>query len=176
MIHLILAVAIAAGSSSAATTAPKAPPSCNADPGFHALDFWLGTWRVSAGGRFDGTDVVTKILGGCAVTEDWTDTTGHKGKSLFYYDSFAKVWEQVWVTDQATSRGGLKIKRLIATYADRGTRFQGILPGPPGSKTVLDRTTLRPQTDGTVRQVIEISVDGGQTWIVTYDAIYRRTT
>jgi hypothetical protein len=169
MLHLILAAAIA-------TATPSPPPACDADTGFHTLDFWLGTWRVTAGGKYDGTDVVTKILDGCAVTEDWTDSTGHKGKSLFYYDSFAKVWTQVWVTDQATARGGLKIKRLIATYADRGTRFQGLLPGPPGAKTVLDRTTLQPEADGTVHQVIEISVDGGTTWIVTYDAIYRRST
>jgi len=168
MLHLILAAAIA-------TAAPKPPPACDADTGFHALDFWLGTWRVTADGKYDGTDVVAKVLDGCAVTEDWTDATGHKGKSLFYYDPFAKVWTQVWVTDQATARGGLKIKRLIVTYADRGTRFQGLLPGPPGSKTVLDRTTLRPNADGTVHQVIEISVDGGTTWVVTYDAIYHRS-
>jgi hypothetical protein len=151
-------------------------PTCNDDAGFRALDFWVGTWRVTVDGQYDGTDVVTKILSGCAVTEDWRDAGGGRGKSLFYYDPFAKEWTQVWVTDQATARGGLKIKKLIALYADRGTRFQGVLPGLPGSKIVLDRTTLRPLSDKTVHQVIEISIDGGTTWRKTYDAIYRRTT
>jgi hypothetical protein len=160
-----------------ATASPApVPPPCNAESGFHALDFWIGTWRVTVGGRYDGTDVVTKILDGCAVTEDWRDVGGGRGKSLFYYDPFAKDWTQVWVTDQATGRGGLKVKRLIAVYPDRGTRFQGVLPGPPGSRIVLDRTTLRPLPDKTVHQVIEISLDGGTTWKQTYDAIYKRTT
>ena len=152
------------------------PASCASQSGFHVLDFWLGTWRVTAAGKYDGTDTIQKILSGCAVTEDWRAADGSAGKSLFYFDPFSKEWTQVWVTDQATVRGGLKIKHLIATYKDGGTRFQGTLPGPPGSKIVLDRTTLTPLRDGTVRQVIEISLDGGTTWIVEYDAIYAKTS
>lgn len=154
--------------------APTPSPSCDADPGFHTLDFWVGTWRVTVNGKYDGTDVVTKILDGCAVTEDWRDAGGGKGKSLFYYDPFEKTWSQVWVTDEATIRGGLKMKRLVAIYPDKGTRFQGVLPGPPGSKIVLDRTTLTPLDRNTVRQVIEISLDGGSTWRKAYDARYTR--
>jgi len=129
---------------------------------------------VTVDGRYDGTDVVTKILDGCAVTEDWRDAGGGRGKSLFYYEPFEKTWSQIWVTDQATLRGGLKMKRLIAIYADGGTRFQGMLPGPPGSKIVLDRTTLTPLDKNTVHQLIEISLDGGSTWRKAYDARYTR--
>lgn len=158
----------------AAAPAPPRAPSCDSDPGFHTLDFWVGTWRVTVNGKYDGTDVVTKILDGCAVTEDWRDAGGGKGKSLFYYDPFEKTWSQVWVTDEATVRGGLKMKRLVAIYPDKGTRFQGLLPGPPGSKTVLDRTTLTPLGRDVVHQVIEISLDGGSTWRTAYDARYTR--
>ena len=158
------------------TTAPATVQSCVTDAGFHTLDFWLGTWRVSVDGKYDGTDTVTKILNGCAVIEDWRDVGGSRGKSLFYYDPFAKEWTQVWITEEATVRGGLKVKKLIATYPGQGTRFQGMLPGPPGSRTILDRTTLRPESDGTIRQVIEISIDGGTTWRRTYDALYTRVS
>lgn len=160
--------------SAQASPAIATTTSCSEDPGFQELDFWVGTWRVTVGGRYDGTDVVTKILRGCAVTEDWRDAGGGRGKSLFYYDSFEKTWTQVWVTDQATERGGLKVKHLIARYPNGGTRFQGELPGPPGSRTVLDRTTLTPQSKSSIRQVIEISLDGGSSWRTTYDAIYTR--
>ncbi|HET9343999.1 MAG TPA: hypothetical protein VFO25_13910 [Candidatus Eremiobacteraceae bacterium] len=172
----IAVFALAAAQASPAPAQPSAPASatCDKDPGFHTLDFWLGTWRVTVDGRYDGTDVVTKILDGCAVTEDWRDAGGGKGKSLFYYDPFEKTWSQVWVTDEATVRGGLKMKRLIAIYPDKGTRFQGILPGPPGSKIVLDRTTLTPIDNNAVHQIIEISLDGGSTWRTTYDARYTR--
>lgn len=173
-IAVFMLAAAQASPASAASPPPSVPLSCDKDPGFHTLDFWLGTWRVTVGGRYDGTDIVTKILDGCAVTEDWRDAGGGRGKSLFYYDAFEKTWSQVWVTDEATARGGLKLKRLIAVYPDKGTRFQGVLPGPPGSKIVLDRTTLTPLDENTVHQVIEISLDGGSTWRTAYDARYTR--
>jgi hypothetical protein len=44
----------------------------------------------------------------------------------------------------------------------------------PG-QTVLDRTTLTSEGDGVARQHIEISRDGGISWITTFDARYLRT-
>lgn len=177
-----LAPAIAASIAAVAVISPQASPAsaspaattCEEDSGFHTLDFWVGTWRVTVDGRYDGTDIVAKILDGCAVTEDWRDAGGGRGKSLFFYDPFEKTWSQIWVTDEATLRGGLKIKHLVAIYPDGGTRFQGVLPGPPGSKIVLDRTTLTPLDKNTVHQVIERSLDGGSTWRKAYDARYTR--
>jgi len=68
--------------------------------------------------------------------------------------------------------GGVKEKRLIARYPDGSVRFQGEVTTPDG--IVLDRTTLTPREDGTVRQLIETSRDGGATWVVGFDAVYRR--
>jgi hypothetical protein len=150
------------------------PASCSSIPGFHDLDFWLGSWRVTSAGQYAGTDEVSAILDGCAVVEKWTDADGSHGMSLFYYNAFAQSWTQVWVTDLATARGGLKEKFLVAKYPDGGVRFQGALPGAPGSANVLDRTTLTPNKDGSVHQLIEISRDGGSTWSATFDAIYAR--
>jgi hypothetical protein len=151
---------------------PASQAGCGGDPAFHALDFWLGTWRVTAGGAYAGTDTVTAELGGCAVVERWSDADGGSGMSLFAYDAFSGAWTQTWVTDRATRVGGLKFKTLVARYADGGTRFQGTLPAPPGHRPILDRTTLAPQPDGTVRQIIEQSVDGGDTWKTGFDAVY----
>jgi hypothetical protein len=52
-------------------------------------------------------------------------------------------------------------------------RFQGEIPKPDGT-SYLDRTTLSPLSGNRVRQVIEISRDGGKTWQVTFDAEYPR--
>jgi len=117
---------------------------------------------------------VTAELDGCAVTERWTDADGSHGESLFFYDAFAGHWQQIWITDTPTRVGGLKYKTLIATFPDGGVRFQGILPAPPGKAPILDRTTLTPLSGGTVHQVIEISKDGGTTWVDGFDAIYHR--
>jgi hypothetical protein len=155
----------------AALPAPSPAPGCS-NATFRALDFWLGTWTVTVGSQYAGTDVVTRELEGCAVTEKWTDADGSHGQSLFFYDGFAGRWQQIWVTDDSTRVGGLKYKTLVGQYPGGGVRFQGILPSPPGRTPILDRTTLTPLHDGTVHQVIEISKDGGNNWIAGFDAIY----
>jgi hypothetical protein len=68
--------------------------------------------------------------------------------------------------------GGLKVKHLVHTFADGGVQFQGTVT-PMGVPPYLDRTTLRPLPDGTVRQIIDISRDNGRTWEVRFDAVYR---
>ena len=157
-----------------ASPAPPANPSpCDADSTYHVLDFWLGDWTVLADGKEVGTNRVEKILSGCAVRELWRDADGHRGDSLFFVQPVTRRWKQVWVTDQATVPGGLKEKQLVARLPGGGARFQGEIQVPDG-RVVLDRTTLTPASDGRVRQVIEISRDGGSTWATTFDAWYVR--
>jgi hypothetical protein len=141
-------------------------------PEYGLLDFWVGEWNVkSASGERVGTNRIDRILKGCAIQENWTEPSGEEGKSLFYYSPPDGRWKQVWVTDDATALGGLKEKRAIPIEG-RGMRFQGELLGR--GRIILDRTTLTPQADGRVRQVIETSADGGTTWRVQFDAYYER--
>ena len=172
---MILIALLLVANATATPAAPPPPAPCSTIKGFHDLDFWLGSWRVTSAGQFAGNDVVTPILDHCAVTEDWTDADGSRGMSLFYFNTFVQSWTQVWVTNLATARGGFKEKFLIARFPNGGVRFQGPLAGAPGSAIILDRTTLTPVDDGTVHQLIEISRDGGTTWSPTFDAIYSRT-
>jgi hypothetical protein len=155
-----------------AAHAADAPLACTAEPALAQLDFWLGDWQVCVAGERVGRDRVTKVLGGCAVREEWTASDGSRGESLFYYSASDKLWKQVWVTDQALHPGGLKEKHLIARFADGGVRFQGEIALPDGRR-VLDRTTLRPAAAGRVGQRIEISRDGGEHWTPTFEAEYR---
>jgi len=146
---------------------------CEKDPAYHKLDFWLGHWDVvdPQDGTMGGTNFIEKILDGCALIENWheLDPRGADGKSLFYYQRATHQWKQVWVT----AAGPIKEKKLIEEFQDGGVRFQGEIPRPDGS-SYLDRTTLTPLPRDRVRQVIEISRDGGRTWETTFDAEYRR--
>jgi len=151
---------------------PVLSPPCDSVPGYHALDFWLGDWEVSVGTTVVGRDRVERILNGCGVAEHWRSARGDEGYSLFYHDPAAGTWTQVWITGRATMPGGLKVKHLVHTFADGGVRFQGTVT-PMGGPPYLDRTTLRPLPDRTVRQLIEISRDSGRTWEVRFDAVYR---
>jgi hypothetical protein len=158
---------------SAQSADQSADTSCAGNPAYQLLDFWVGKWDVYAGGALDGHDVVTRVLGGCAVMEEWADADGSKGFSLFYYLPSPGEWRQVWVTDHAEQAGGVKEKKLVARLDDGGVRFQGTIVGPRGP--YLDRTTLTPLPSGEVHQVIEFSRDDGASWKVMYDAIYRRS-
>jgi hypothetical protein len=135
----------------------------------HELDFWVGDWEAFAEGKLDGTDRIEKTLNGAAVTEFWRDSNGHDGKSLFYFYRPENRWKQIWVTDT----GGVKEKACIEVFPQGGLLFRGEATLRDGRR-VLDQTRLTPLPDGTVRQVIEQSSDGGESWVVSYNAIYRR--
>lgn len=149
-------------------------PPCRAHPKGGALDFWLGDWRVTSidGKTLFGDNHVTLDLDGCAIHEDWTGATGGRGQSLFFFDAREGQWAQIWVTADTSRPGGLKYKTLVEETADGGVRFEGELTGDKGP--YLDRTTLTPLNGGDVRQLIEISVDGGETWRATFDSRYSR--
>lgn len=167
-----------------APEAPSAPPApnpapdpitCATHPDFRLLDFWIGEWDVYVGEAKVGENRIAKILDGCAITEEWTAGNGGRGHSLFYYHPHEKAWKQVWVTTRALGRGGLKEKTLIERTEGGGVRFQGEML-PVDGKGYLDRTTLTPVGADEVRQLIEISTNGGASWHATFDARYRRKT
>lgn len=151
---------------------PARGQGCAADQAYGILDFWVGEWEVFVGEQRVGSNRIEKILSGCAILEHWSAAGGDEGKSLFYYQPATGEWKQVWVTGAPSRPGGVKEKTLVERLPDGGVRFQGDIP-IAGGGTYLDRTTLLPAGDGTVRQVIERSTDGGETWEVGFDALYR---
>lgn len=174
----VLSLALLLAATPLAAQTGAAPPakkivSCNDDPGFHEMDFWLGEWTVKLGNRVVGSNRIVKMLKGCAIMENWTAADGSEGKSLFYYDSNTQTWKQVWVTESAFAPGGLKEKTLVERLNGGGLRFQGEIARADGA-VYLDRTTLSPNPDGTVRQWIQISTDGGEMWTSVFDATYER--
>jgi hypothetical protein len=172
-LHLISALALLAA---APAFAADEPP-CRAHPKGAALDFWLGDWRVTSvdGKTLFGENHVKLDLDGCAIHEDWTGATGGRGQSLFFFEARSGQWAQIWVTADTSRPGGLKHKKLVEMTDNGGVRFQGEIVGETGAP-YLDRTTLTPLDGGDVRQLIEISVDGGATWRTVFDARYSRMT
>ena len=181
LVAIVFLATLASTAHVAAQQRRQPPPSCEDTPGFHKLDFWVGEWDVFSGADYSqkvGTNRIEKILDGCAVMEHWTDAGGGVGKSLFFYTPATDTWKQVWVTENATRPGGVKEKTMVDIPAaeelpEGATRFQGTITRPNGS-TYLDRTTLTPMEggEGKVRQVIEVSTDGGENWRTAFDAIY----
>ncbi len=166
--------AVALSAALLAGSAGAAPQPCRDAPNGKALDFWLGEWNVVAvaGAAPVGASRIERVLDGCAIIENWQGAdAGDDGKSLFAFDARNGSWDQVWVTQDTSRPGGLKSKHLIAVFSSGAVRFQGTIFVRPGTE-VLDRTTLTPLVDGRVRQTIEISRDGGDSWMTSFDAYY----
>jgi hypothetical protein len=141
-----------------------------------ALDFWIGDWNVvnASDGTPAGTNLVERVLDGCAVIENWHGLEkGDDGKSLFTYDARRHKWDQVWVTEDTSRPGGLKHKTMIALDYANVPVFQGIIEAGKKGR-ITDRTSLTPYSDGRVRQKIEWSTNNGKTWRTVFDAFYIR--
>ena len=167
--RIVCLLAIAVSMSVGAQEAPNAR--CDESAQYAALDFWVGDWDVYVGTDRVGKNTIEKIMQGCAVLEHWQSAEGDLGTSLFYVDSQGS-WKQVWVTEFATMPGGVKEKIWQSTDNPREVRFQGRVHTQNG-KSYLDRTTLTKLSRGRVRQLIEVSTDGGAAWRTIFDAEYR---
>src|SRR5262245_24296559 len=136
----VLVFAIGAALVPAAVRA-QTPPPCAGDSAYKALDFWVGEWDVLVDGKRTGSRRNERILKDCALVENWRAESGGEGKSLFYYQPATGKWKQVWITDNANARGGVKEKELIERLPGGALRFQGTIPLRNGG-SYLDRTTL----------------------------------
>lgn len=144
------------------------PDSCTA-PEYRQFDFWIGDWDV-----FDVDNPTTKvarvrvdrILDGCVLREDYQDTSDHKGQSFSIYDASRKVWHQSWVTNRGqllVIEGEFQRGEMILSGADRTAS---------GEKREI-RGTWRP-AEGGVRETAVTSIDGGKTWKLWFDLLFRR--
>ncbi|HET7176978.1 MAG TPA: hypothetical protein VFK21_13360 [Gammaproteobacteria bacterium] len=160
--HIVLSLALGL-----LPLAAGAMPSSCADPAYKQFDFWLGDWNVTTpDGKLVGRDHVEKLYGGCVLKENWTGLQGGSGSSFNIYDAPRKLWHQSWVDSMGTLlvlEGGLKDGRMVLS----GDQVQ-----KDGSH-LLNRLTWAPQ-DGRVRQTWDVSKDGGKTWKIVFDGIYKK--
>lgn len=172
LLHLLVPGLFLAGNAHAQQPAPVAPPACAA-PEHRQFDFWVGEWRVvKPDGSPAGSSRVERILGGCVVFENWTGAGGSEGKSFNTYDPATGRWEQYWV-DQSGNRlrlsGGVESGRMVLTGAHD-------TPDPKTKQVRRERITWTPNPDGSVRQLWEASDDGGKSWAVSFDGLYRKAS
>ncbi len=140
---------------------------CEHIPEFRQFDFWLGDWNVTARGSQAGTNRIEKLEGGCLLQENWSSSLGGTGTSMNYYDAVKKKWVQVWVDSSGTSI------HAEAELRDGAMRFEGEHHYPDG-RVELYKMTFTPNEDGSVRQFIEQSNDGGESWYVWFDGLYEK--
>lgn len=166
VLALVIVCAVAA-SPAFAQQVPQPPKPC-ATPEYRQFDFWVGDWDVTTPeGRPAGTNRVERILGGCALLENWESHGAGAGKSLTLYEASEKRWNQTWVDatgNRVVLTGGLEGARMV--LANTWTAADG--------KRMRSDLSWTPHPDGTVRQVWRESQDDGQTYQTTFDGTYTR--
>jgi hypothetical protein len=129
------------------------------DPGYRQFDFWVGDWEViGPDGQLLGRNRITSVLNGCSLLENWQSVSGVAGISINTYSPANGKWLQTWVDASGT------LLLLAGTITD-------------GSMVMTDaaganRITWTPLEGGNVRQLWEVTRDGGETWTVTFDGVY----
>lgn len=156
----------AAGASIAVHAQTRVSP-CS-DAMHRQFDFWLGNWRVvDANAKFQGTNNVTSEFGGCVLQEHWKGAGGSAGSSFNSYMPGSKRWQQTWVDNRGLTLhllGGI-MKHDMVLEGDRATA---------PDKTVTDRITWTPLSDGRVRQHWQESKDHGTHWQDVFDGYYAK--
>jgi hypothetical protein len=151
------------------SSAETTKPSCTA-PEYRQFDFWVGDWDVFEIGS--PTKVararVDRILDGCALHEDYEGTNGSKGESFSIYDASRKVWHQSWVSNRGALvviEGNIQAGAMVLRGADH----------TPGGGEKQVRGTWKP-VNGGVRETAVTSADGGKTWTLWFDLMFRSQT
>lgn len=146
---------------------------CAYDPLNRQFDFWIGQWDVvtaDASRNPAGTSRIELILGDCVIQENWSSAgnIGYEGKSYNTYNQDLHRWEQFW-NDNA---GGMihfygELKDGVMDY------WTDEIPQKDGSK-LKRHLQFIPSGPDQVRQFSQGSTDGGKTWHVEYDFLYKR--
>ncbi len=149
-----------------ATTAK--PASCTA-PENRQFDFWIGDWNafdVDHPATITARTRVDLVLDGCVLWEQYEGTTGSKGQSFSIYDASRGVWHQSWVTN----RGQLLV---IEGKMQAGEMVLSGVDHTAGGKERRVRGTWK-AVNGGVRETAVTSTDGGKTWNLWFDILFRR--
>ena len=150
----------------------QAARGCNT-PAYRQFDFWIGSWQVAANGNPPrSASFITSDLDGCAIIENWR-SPGSSARSLSSYDASDGQWHQHYVENY-----GFFPLRIDGGLQGGSMVMQGSYPDPTGQPRVFtDRYTWSALGPDDVRQTLEKSLDGGQTFgPVSFDGRYHRSS
>ena len=89
----------------------KSVEPCKFLPEARQFDFWIGDWdALGVNGQPAGKSHIEIMLGDCVIYENWTSALPNEyaGKSLNFFNTTTKKWQQTWVDD----KGGIRATRF----------------------------------------------------------------
>jgi hypothetical protein len=152
-----------------AESAPITKP-CDS-PEARQFDFWVGDWELSyvdEGKPAKSRNRITKILGGCALLEEFSGPPGTplEGRSLSTFDRITHRWKQTWTDNTAAYldfTGGFSEGRMVLS---REAQRDG--------KRFLQRMVWQDIREDRLKWLWQRSDDGGRSWTTAWEIDYRR--
>jgi hypothetical protein len=149
-------------------------------PEHRQFDFWLGDWAVFDYSGYDyssgtkgnpiGENTITLLCNDYVIHEHAEMVNGMVGYAHLIYNKNDNKWHQMWVDNGgnvAWFSGGLEAGQMI---------LSGERPGSKPGLTAIDRVawSVMDNNPDRVRQLWQISEDGGKSWFVAADNLYTR--
>lgn len=136
------------------------------------FDFWVGewdlSWQNSEGKTLTGKNIISRILGGCTIQENFSTSDGSfSGKSFSVYNSKKGVWEQTWVDNSGaymTFTGGMNGDKMILSREVMTKE----------GKKVIQRMVFYDISKNNIMWDWESSSDEGATWTLQWKVSYKR--
>lgn len=166
---VVLLVALPALYSNAAAQANVKPCST---PEARQFDFWVGEWELTwsdgKGGLTVGSNSVTQLFDGCAIQENFKDTTqSFFGMSVSMYSTLLNKWQQTWVDNQGAYLD------FVGEFKDGKMVLERSFTTPKGKK-ISQRMIFYNITENEMDWNWEKSDDEGKTWTVAWKIHYKR--
>ena len=134
------------------------------------FDFWIGEWDVhTPEGRLAGRNVITAIVEGHGLREEWRGAGGLTGTSLNAWSDERQVWHQTWIDSSGTLLlldGGLRDGAMVIEGDGRSDDGRAV-------RHRITWSTVEGDPDR-LRQHWEMSDDAGRTWETAFDGRYER--
>ena len=135
------------------------------------FDFWLGEWDLAWGENGRGRNVISKILAGKVIQEQFTsvpddDSAPLIGLSLSVFNARTGQWQQTWVDNQGSYldfKGGMVDDKMILSR-------EAVIEGQPVQQRMVWHNIQADALDWSS----ERSDDGGESWQVQWAIRYRR--
>ncbi len=117
------------------------------DTPYRDFDFIVGTWDFrTLDGQKVADQIITRQGEGCAIVEEWNETSGITGRGLSFVDPATGRWRQVWMSSRfhIDYSGGLD--------ANGSMVLEGTMYPTNGSPSARIRGVWTPQADGSIRK------------------------
>jgi len=155
----------------------------------NAFDFWLGDWTIQARERPPGSQDwqknttwiqthVRSVLAGCAIIEESIDQKGSDtlivGMSMTSFNSTLGKYQQLWVDQNGFTWeyvGNWEGEQMVLYLEPATANGEATVPF---QKTTLIRMVFREISDDRLVWSYEYSVDEGESWTSTNEAVYTR--